>query len=74
MTKTLKILVKKKYDKEIDKDQGSYRKLDIKIKDFSRTFQHQIKFFPGPFVFLFIEIVTEHRKTGNAANTVHCGI
>ena len=22
--------------------QGSYRKLDINIKDFSRTFQHQI--------------------------------
>ena len=25
--------------------QGSYRKLDINIKDFSSTFQHQIIFF-----------------------------
>ena len=31
--------------KELSLNQGSYRKLDIKIKDFPRTFQHQIKFF-----------------------------
>ena len=31
--------------------QGSYRKLDIKIKDFSRTFQHQINFFKDQLFF-----------------------
>ena len=33
--------------------QGSYRKLDIKIKDFSRTFQHQINFFQDHLFFIY---------------------
>ena len=30
---------------------GLYRKLDIKIIDFSRTFQHQINFFQNHFIY-----------------------
>ena len=29
--------------------QGSYRPLEIKFKDFSRTFKHQIYVFQGPY-------------------------
>ena len=52
------------------KIQGLYRKPEIKIKDFSRTSQHECNFCQGRFYFLLIVILTQHRKNGNVANTI----